>query len=64
MLNDPAVPAGFIFCDSDGAFDVPQKELEAGLNSGGFPAYTGDAAQAATDPRYINGIIAPGQGRP
>lgn len=64
ILNDPAVPAGFVFCASDGAFDVPQKEITAGVNSGGFPAYTGDQSQVNVSARYINGIVAPGQGAP
>lgn len=64
ILNDPAVPAGFLFAGSDGAFDVPQKELVAGINSGGFPTYTGDPVQLGVNPRYRNGIVAPGQGAP
>lgn len=64
ILNDPAVPSTFVFAGSDGAFDVPQKQFEAGVNSGGFPAYVGDPAQEATSARYVNGIVAPGQGAP
>lgn len=64
LLNDPLVPAGFLFAGSDGAFDVPQKELTAGLNSGGWPPYTGDPTQVAVSRRYVNGLIAPGQGAP
>ena len=61
ILNDPAVPAGFVFCGSDGAFDVPQKEITAGVNSGGFPKYTGDAVQVSISSRYVNGFIQPAQ---
>jgi len=64
VLNDPLVPAGFFFAGSDGAADVPQKDKTAGVNSGGFPAYTGDQSQVNVSSRYINGLIAPGQGAP
>lgn len=47
---------------SDGAPDAALQQYVAGLNSGGFPAYTGDPTQVAVNSRYINGIIGGGTG--
>lgn len=55
--KDPMIPAGYVFCYSDGAYDVPQKTNEAGVNSGGWPPYTGDASQLAAQPKWPNGLI-------
>ena len=65
LVNDPAVPAGYIL--SSGSDGAPNQALQgpilAGVNSGGFPAYTGDPTQAAVSPNhYINGIIGGGTG--
>lgn len=56
--DDPAIPPGYVFCGSDGAMDVPQlfPETRAGVNSGGWPPYTGDPTQVAVNPLYPNGI--------
>lgn len=63
LVNDPGVPAGYILTSgSDGAADAALQQYVAGINSGGYPAYTGDPTQAAVNPRYINGIIGGGTG--
>lgn len=58
ILNDPGVPAGYVLTGgSDGAPDSALKQFVAGINSGGYPAYTGDAAQAANPQGWINGVF-------
>jgi hypothetical protein len=59
LVNDPNVPAGYILTSgSDGAPDQALQQYVAGVNSGGFPAYTGDPTQAAVSPNHwINGIL-------
>lgn len=58
IAADPNVPAGYILTGgSDGAPDAALQQYVAGVNSGGFPAYTGDAAQAANPQGWINGIF-------
>jgi hypothetical protein len=54
-LGDPGVPAGYILTGgSDGATDEALKHYDAGVNSGGFPKYTGDPTQRSDWP---NGIL-------
>ena len=63
--NDPGVPAGWVLTGgSDGAADMPVMQYQAGINSGGFPAYTNDPTQVAAQPKWINGIFGakPGNG--
>lgn len=65
IANDPNVPAGYILTGgSDGAQDMPSQQYVAGINSGGFPAYTEDPSQVAAQPNWINGIFGakPGNG--
>lgn len=72
LANDPNVPAGYVPTGgSDGAPDSALQQYVAGLNSGGYPAYTSDPTQAtvaanlrAAGARYfwINGIIGGGTG--
>jgi len=58
IADDPNVPAGYVLSSgSDGAPDAALRQFTAGINSGGFPAYTGDAAQAANPQGWINGIF-------
>jgi hypothetical protein len=55
LINDPNVPAGFILTSgSDGATDEALQVYKAGINSGGFPAYTGDPSQRSDWP---NGVL-------
>lgn len=55
IANDPNVPAGWILTGgSDGAPDAALQTMRAGINSGGFPAYTGDPSQR---PDWPNGIF-------
>ena len=57
-LNDPNIPAGYVDSQgSDGAIPEALKIYSVGINSGGYPAYTGDATQVAAQPNWINGII-------
>ena len=54
LANDPNVPAGYILTGgSDGAADMPLQTFVAGVNSGGFPAYTGDPTQRTDWPNGI-----------
>jgi hypothetical protein len=64
LASDPGKPANFtiLTSGSDGAPDEALQQYVAGLNSGGFPAYTGDPTQVAVNSRYINGIISGGTG--
>jgi hypothetical protein len=64
LVGDPAVPAGYILTSgSDGAPDAALQQYVAGVNSGGYPPYTGDPTQAAVSPNhYINGIVGGGTG--
>jgi hypothetical protein len=58
ITNDPNVPAGYILTSgSDGMADVPQQQYMAGINSGGFPSYTGDQTQKSVSSKWINGIL-------
>lgn len=58
LAVDPNVPAGyFLTSGSDGTADQPQQQYKAGVNSGGFPAYTNDANQTASQPNWPNGIL-------
>lgn len=51
---DPNVPAGWILTSgSDGAQDMPIQQLQAGINSGGFPAYTRDPSQRSDWPNGV-----------
>lgn len=61
FYGDPGVPAGYVLeSGSDGAPDAALIQFMGGLNSGGFPAYTGDPSQVAAQPKYINGILKDG----
>lgn len=54
LQNDANVPAGWILTGgSDGAADSQIQTLQAGINSGGFPAYTRDPSQRADWPNGI-----------
>ena len=56
--SDPNIPAGYLNSQgSDGAIPAALKVYTAGINSGGFPAYTGDASQQAVTPKQPNGIL-------
>lgn len=56
--NDPNIPAGWLDSQgSDGATPAATQQYVAGLNSGGFPKYTGDATQIAANPSWPNGIL-------
>lgn len=59
-INDPNIPAGWVFCWSDGGVDVEQQTHVAGVNSGGYPQFTGDPVQIAHQPRWPNGILTGG----
>jgi hypothetical protein len=64
MWGDPNIPAGYVLTGgSDGAVDrwiwpngqnTGIQQYMAGVNSGGFPAYTGDSTQRSD---YPNGIL-------
>lgn len=72
LINDPNVPAGYVLSSgSDGAPDAALQQYVAGVNSGGYPAYTGDTTQdtvatnlKAAGARYlwVNGILGGGAG--
>lgn len=62
--NDPNVPAGYVLEDgSDGAPTEALQEFMEGVNSGGFPAYRGDANYPGVPQRadYPNGILFDGK---
>ena len=55
--SDPNIPAGYLNTQgSDGAIPEALQVYEAGVNSGGFPKYTGDATQGA-NLTWPNGIL-------
>ena len=57
--TDSNVPAGWVLTSgSDGTQDERQQQYKAGVNSGGYPAYTNDAGMVATQPNHPNGILA------
>jgi hypothetical protein len=57
FYGDPNVPAGYVLeSGSDGAPDAALIQFMGGVNSGGFPAYTGDPTQTAIQPNWPNGI--------
>lgn len=61
LRSDPGVPAGWVLTSgSDGAPDAALITYMGGINSGGFPKYTGDPAQVAAQPLWINGICKDG----
>ena len=56
--SDPNIPAGYLNSQgSDGAIPAALKVYTAGINSGGFPAYTGDPTKQAVTPKQPNGIL-------
>jgi hypothetical protein len=55
--SDPNIPAGFVYCGSDGAPDEALQKYVAGVNSGGWPPYTGDQSQVTAQPSWPNGIL-------
>lgn len=55
---DPNIPAGYVDSQgSDGATPEGLQKYVAGINSGGYPAYTGDPTQSAATPSWPNGIL-------
>lgn len=55
IANDPNVPAGYTLQNSsDGGPDQAYQTNVAGVNSGGFPTYTGDSTQSGKNP---NGVL-------
>lgn len=56
--RDPNIPAGYVDSQgSDGATPERTQQYVAGINSGGFPAYTDDPTQATATPSWPNGIM-------
>ena len=56
--SDPNIPTGYLDSQgSDGATPEALKIYSVGINSGGFPKYTGDVGQATSQPNWPNGIL-------
>jgi hypothetical protein len=63
IRNDPAVPAGYVLCTSDGAFRRPQQNYECGAASGGWPRYPVVLGETAAQTlQRINGTAPAGYG--
>lgn len=61
---DPNIPAGYLDSQgSDGATPERTQQFVAGINSGGYPAYTGDATQSTATPNWPNGILGAAAGK-
>lgn len=60
--NDPTAPAGYVLTNTsdgswqgvDGVNDMDIQTFMAGVNSGGYPVYTGDPT---ANPKNPNGIL-------
>lgn len=58
LAADPNVPTGYVLTSgSDFGSDEHQQQYKAGVNSGGYPAYTNDASAATQPDGWINGVL-------